>query len=643
VATQTQAINPRASGTSEKVQPIGGLRFDWAAVFFVCWLIIGLYIDGWAHAHGLADTTFFTPWHLILYSSYAFSALLLMGTMLVNRARTGTWARAIPAGYGPALLGVILFALGGVGDLIWHSLFGIEVNVDALLSPTHLLLAVGGTLITSGPFFATWQRSNQIRKGIVSMLPMLLAITAFLSIFTFFTNFGHPLVRPLATKAFAVRPVNNSILYTMRPDGSAQTRLINTAYGSYADLAISPDGNRIAYTWIEKDSWHLLVADADGSNPRKLTKEDLRPWMAAWSPDGKQITFGSSRNDGNIYVINADGSGLKKLSGNEASDQSIVYERPSFSPDGSKILYSAGTGSNHDIYVMNADGSSPVPLTTDPANDWGPAWSPDGNKIIFSSGRVGKIKLFLMNADGSDQIQFTRSDTFPATEDWQPSFSPDGKWIAYAASESETGNSEIYKVPAHEAMNLYPINISHTAGLNEWSPSWSPDSSRIAFHSAAILDNDAFWVNQELGVAQFLLQAALLIGLLLLAIRRWSLPFGSFAMILTANAALMSVLNDTQVFVAPVFISGLLVDILYNRLKPSADRWVALRWFAFATPVIYYGVYFLALALLPEQGVGWNFHMATGMPIMAGLIGLMLSFLVVPPPKAGQLKQGNPV
>jgi hypothetical protein len=191
-------------------------------------------------------------------------------------------------------------------------------------------------------------------------------------------------------------------------------------------------------------------------------------------------------------------------------------------------------------------------------------------------------------------------------------------------------------------MNIYPENLSRTAGLNEWQPSWSPDSNRIAFQSSAIVNDNIYWVNQELGVAQFLLQAAIMMGLLLLAIRRWSLPFGSFTLILTANAVLMSVLNDTQVLVVPVLVASLLIEILYNRLKPSAERQVALRWFAFATPVIYYGVYFIALALLPGQGVGWNVHMATGMPIMAGLIGLMLSFLAVPPPKAAQVKPANP-
>ncbi len=57
-------------------------------------------------------------------------------------------------GYGLSLLGVSIFALGGVSDMIWHMLFGIEVNVDALLSPTHLLLAVGMALIVSGPLRA---------------------------------------------------------------------------------------------------------------------------------------------------------------------------------------------------------------------------------------------------------------------------------------------------------------------------------------------------------------------------------------------------------------------------------------------------------------------------------------------------------
>jgi Tol biopolymer transport system component len=637
LATQSQALTPAASGLSEKTRPIGGLRFDWIAVFFACWLIVGLYIDGWAHAHGKADTTFFTPWHAILYSGFALSALVLMATMVINRARTGSWVRAMPSGYGAALLGVAIFALGGVGDLIWHTLFGIEVTIDALLSPTHLLLAFGGSLIMTGPFYAAWQRAESGKRGSLALLPMLLSVTAFLSVLTFFTNFGHPLVKPLANKAYAVQPVTNSLLYTMRPDGSNQTRLINTAHGSYADLAISPDGSQIAYIWMVTDAWHLQVADADGSNPSQLTREDLRPWQPSWSPDGKQIVFGSSRDNSDIYVINADGRGLKNLTGDEQptqGQQSIAHERPSFSPDGSRILYSAGVGSNHDIYMMNVDGSNKVRLTHDPANEWGPAWSPDGKQIVFSSDRMGKVKLFLMNADGSNQVQFTRSDTQFDTEDWQPSFSPDGKLIAYAGYSNETRSSEIYVVQSDSA--LYPRNLTNTPSLNEWSPSWSPDSRRIGFESAAIDRNEVFWVNRELGVAQFLLQAAILMGLLLLVVRRWSLPFGSFTLVLTANAALLSVLNDTYALIAPVFIASLIIDVLYNRLKPSPERPAALRWFAFATPLIYYGVYFLALAVLPGQGIGWNVHMVAGMPVMTGLVGLLLSFLVVPPPKAPQ-------
>ena len=64
----------------------------------------------------------------------------------------------MPPGYELAIVGVLIFMAGGVGDMIWHEIFGIEIGVEALLSPTHLILAVGMTLIISGPFRAGWRR-----------------------------------------------------------------------------------------------------------------------------------------------------------------------------------------------------------------------------------------------------------------------------------------------------------------------------------------------------------------------------------------------------------------------------------------------------------------------------------------------------
>jgi len=110
-------------------------RFDWMVIALSSWFVGGLFLDGWAHTHGKVDTSFFTPWHGVLYSGHL-ATLLYLGWQW-SRQRT------LPAGYGLSLAGALLFVVGGVGDFIWHELFGIERSIEALLSPTHLLLALG--------------------------------------------------------------------------------------------------------------------------------------------------------------------------------------------------------------------------------------------------------------------------------------------------------------------------------------------------------------------------------------------------------------------------------------------------------------------------------------------------------------------
>jgi hypothetical protein len=157
------------------------------------WLVGGAFIDGWAHTHGKVDTAFFTPWHAAFYSGFAAVASFLVGHMLRNLRRGSPWRLALPAGYGLSLLGVLVFWLGGMGDLIWHMLFGIEKDVEALLSPTHLLLACGVWLIASGPFRAAWQRSEASTPHWVRQAPMLLSLTCMLSTCTFIIQIAHPI------------------------------------------------------------------------------------------------------------------------------------------------------------------------------------------------------------------------------------------------------------------------------------------------------------------------------------------------------------------------------------------------------------------------------------------------------------------
>ncbi len=144
-------------------------------------MLVGLYLDGWAHRHLSNLESFFTPWHGVLYSGF-FATMACLAYMLVRFRRPGeAWWQMIPPGYGLSLVGAAIFFAGGFADLIWHTLFGIEKQIEALLSPTHLVLAIGGTLIGAGPFRAAWlapvrgRRVDQPAKPrLLDLLPMLL-------------------------------------------------------------------------------------------------------------------------------------------------------------------------------------------------------------------------------------------------------------------------------------------------------------------------------------------------------------------------------------------------------------------------------------------------------------------------------------
>ena len=98
-------------------------------------------------------------------------------------------------------------------------------------------------------------------------------------------------------------------------------------------------------------------------------------------------------------------------------DDSAVW-----SPDGTKIAFVRFYGGAGEIFVMNADGSGQTNLTNDPANDGDPTWSPDGSKIAFTTNRgpTGDNEVFLMNADGSNPVDLTNSPANESDPDWQP-------------------------------------------------------------------------------------------------------------------------------------------------------------------------------------------------------------------------------
>jgi hypothetical protein len=181
-----------AISTIRGAAPPDSARFDRLISAVSIWLLIGLFLDGWAHnSFPEGIETFLTPWHAVLYSGFTVAATILVGRYVWNVAQGYSWSNALPQGYGPALVGVAIFSLAGTADFAWHSFFGFEADQEALLSPPHLALAIGGSLIVSAPFRAAWARQQVSEKtGWIELLPALLSLGALMSIFTFFTQYA---------------------------------------------------------------------------------------------------------------------------------------------------------------------------------------------------------------------------------------------------------------------------------------------------------------------------------------------------------------------------------------------------------------------------------------------------------------------
>lgn len=93
------------------------------------WLVVGLFVDGWAHNNDKPES-FFTPWHGLLYSGFVATAAWMTWLVACGVRRGAAVGDAVPLGYGPGLVGVAVFALGGVVDAVWHQVFGFEVDLE---------------------------------------------------------------------------------------------------------------------------------------------------------------------------------------------------------------------------------------------------------------------------------------------------------------------------------------------------------------------------------------------------------------------------------------------------------------------------------------------------------------------------------
>lgn len=260
----------------------------------------------------------------------------------------------------------------------------------------------------------------------------------------------------------------------------------------------SPDGTTIVYQAfpIGYPFYQIYVQRLDERIPRLLSTGRGRTTCAYFSPKGDQILFASSHTDPDIeqtekkgreeaaqggrrryqwefdpqmelYLINFDGTGLKRLTDSPGYDA-----EGSFSPDGSQVVFTSTRDGDPDLYVMRSDGTGVRQLTNAPGYDGGPFFSPDGRWVIFRSDRAKKdmLQLFAISADGKIEVQLT--DNLDQVN-WCPYFHPSGKYIIWAGADYGQG-------PQKANFDLWTMEIEMTSDSFRGGK-----TTRITDHKAA--------------------------------------------------------------------------------------------------------------------------------------------------------------
>lgn len=216
----------------------------------------------------------------------------------------------------------------------------------------------------------------------------------------------------------------------------------------------------------------IFAINPDGTGLRRLTYDPAVDMMPDVSRDGRKVVFVSARTGTwDIYSMNADGSNLHRLTTMLADDQTMPGW-PRWSPDGKRIAYERTLPgeTRSRIFVMGASGSSPRPLTDGAENARQPAWSPDGARIAYAMTSNGIYQLFVSSADGSGAKPITSCDAGDSCEN--PTWSPDGTLIAYRG----------WPTLRSVTPDGLPAFTFPEAGAN---PVFSPDGTKLVYTNLA--------------------------------------------------------------------------------------------------------------------------------------------------------------
>ncbi|MGH7936525.1 MAG: M28 family peptidase, partial [Chthoniobacterales bacterium] len=235
-----------------------------------------------------------------------------------------------------------------------------------------------------------------------------------------------------------------------------------------AELDFRASGKQRRYSWDYDPNYDIWSAKQDGSDLVNLTHSLGYDAEGDFSPDGKQIVFCSLRSAfpldhltpelrkryqqdasyfGEIYVMNADGSNVRRLTNKAGYDGG-----PFFSPDGQRIIWRhfAENGVQADVWTMKLDGSDKHQVTDFHSMSWAPFYHPSGKYIIFTSNKLGfeNFELFMVDTAGEHEpVRVTFTPGF----DGLPVFSPDGKKLCWTSGRTGDGKSQLFLADWNDA------------------------------------------------------------------------------------------------------------------------------------------------------------------------------------------------
>jgi TolB protein len=261
----------------------------------------------------------------------------------------------------------------------------------------------------------------------------------------------------------------NRDIFTIGPDGASARRL-TSSYAQDVDPAWSPNGQDLVFSSTRDGRLNVYSMPADGSKVSRLTSALAQEFEPTWSPDGRLIVFASGRDGASgplgprglpssLYTVRPDGSGLVRLTRTPSYDGD-----PTWAPAGGKIVFVSDRAGSSDVWIMSPDGSGQTRLTRSPTADDRPAWSPDSTQIAFSRGHEGdsEMGVFIMEANGANQHRLVPG------EGRDPSWSPDGRWVTFVSSRD--GHPNIF-VAAVDGTRV--VQVTHD-GAPKFRPTWRP-------------------------------------------------------------------------------------------------------------------------------------------------------------------------